>query len=174
MAPVGAGSSPRAARAGSRRRHLLTGAGLVSVGGTLGTAGRYAVEQLLPAGDGVPLGTLVVNLAGAFLLGLLLEGLARSGEETPPRRRWRLLAGTGVLGGFTTYSTFAVETTTLARVGDPLALGYVVLSLVGGMLAVGAGAWCAAGRRPVSRTDVPVDPDTDQPPSGAPRGPVAS
>lgn len=82
---------------------------LVAAGGTGGTAARAAIAQWLPHEGGVPLATLLVNLVGAFLLGLLLETLLRRGPETTRHRALRLTLGTGVLGGFTTYSVLALE-----------------------------------------------------------------
>ena len=61
--------------------------------------------------------TIAVNLLGAFLLGLLLAGLARRGPDTGRRLTLRLLLGTGVLGGFTTYSTFSLDTVALVEGG---------------------------------------------------------
>lgn len=105
----------------------------VAAGGAAGCVARYGLTTVVPT----PLGsTLLVNLVGAFALGLLLEGLARGGD----RPLLRLGAGTGFLGAFTTYSTFAVEIDLLARDGAAvLAVGYAAVSLVGGVLAVFAG-----------------------------------
>ena len=83
--------------------------GLVALGGALGTLARFGVERLLGTSEGLPVGTLTVNLVGAFVLGALIEGLALRGSDAGRRRAARLLAGTGVLGGFTTYSALAVE-----------------------------------------------------------------
>ncbi|MFN7242544.1 MAG: fluoride efflux transporter FluC, partial [Dietzia cercidiphylli] len=83
---------------------LPVAVGLVALGGAVGSALRATVAVMLP---GTPLGaTLAVNVLGAFLLGLVLEWLAASGERLGERRRAgvRLLLGTGVCGGFTTYS----------------------------------------------------------------------
>ncbi len=118
---------------------------LVAVGGALGTAGRAALAQALEPRDGWPWGTLLANVLGAFLLGLLLEALVRRGPETTRVRRARLGLGTGVLGGFTTYSTFAVELERAladARVG--LALGYAATTLTLGLLACVAGVLLGA------------------------------
>jgi CrcB protein len=83
-----------------------------------------------------PWTTFIINVIGAFVLGLLLEGLVRTGEDTGERRLARLGIGTGLLGGFTTYSTFMVETTKLPW---PLAISYVVASVILGGLAAWAG-----------------------------------
>ncbi|AJM76988.1 fluoride efflux transporter CrcB [Rathayibacter toxicus] len=91
--------------------------GVVAVGGAVGTAARYAVALAVPAWSGLPIATIVVNLLGAFLLGVLAEFLAARGPDDGPRRTLRLLVGTGVLGGFTTYSTFSLDTVTLIETG---------------------------------------------------------
>lgn len=83
--------------------------GLVFLGGTLGTAARYLLSTVIPAWQGIPIGTFVINVVGAFVLGVLLEALTRRGPDDGMRRDLRLLVGTGVLGGFTTYSSFAVD-----------------------------------------------------------------
>jgi fluoride exporter len=86
--------------------------------------------------------TLAVNLLGALLLGALLEALARRGPDTGRRRLLRLGLGTGVLGGFTTYSTLAVETATLPTA---LAVAYLAASVLLGAAAALAGV--LLGRR---------------------------
>lgn len=117
---------------------------LVFVGGAVGTFVRYAAE-LLGTPWGLPLPTLGVNLIGAFLLGLLLEGLLRRGPDEGWRQRIRLLLGPGFMGGFTTYSTFAVETTLLTQDGEYVTgFGYAIVSLVFGVAAAAAGVWVAA------------------------------
>jgi CrcB protein len=118
---------------------------LVGVGGALGTLARWAVSTGIPAVAAWPLATLAVNLLGALLLGFLLESLRRRGPETPRLRRWRLGAGTGFCGGFTTYSSLAVELDRLVSGGDAaVALGYAAVSLVGGVLAAVLGIALAA------------------------------
>ena len=118
---------------------------LVGAGGAVGTLARWAVSAQVPAAAGWPLATLVVNLAGSFVLGLLLEALLRRGPETRGLRRWRLGLGTGFCGGFTTYSGFAVELDRLVSGGAPTtALAYAGTSLLGGLLAVGLGVALAA------------------------------
>ncbi|NHN54780.1 CrcB family protein [Calidifontibacter sp. DB0510] len=110
--------------------------GLVFVGGCAGTAIRAALEDAAPAHGGWPWATFLINLVGAFLLAALLEVLGR-GPDVGIRRRIRLGVGTGLLGGFTTYSTFAVEITGL---GVASAIGYAVATVCLGVLAAAAGA----------------------------------
>ncbi|QDO86966.1 CrcB family protein [Ornithinimicrobium ciconiae] len=114
--------------------------GVVTLGGALGTLSRYAVTQAVPATHQIPWATLMVNLSGAFLLGLLLERLARTGPETPARRLARLGLGTGLLGGFTTYSALALEVHDLVGTGHlGLALGYGIGSVCAGLVSCAAG-----------------------------------
>lgn len=130
----------------ARPLHLrVSSVALVLLGGTLGTAGREAVSLAVPPADGVPWGTLVVNLVGAFALGVLLDSLARRGPDLGARRAWRLLLGTGVLGGFTTYSALAVDTATLlgdGRTGS--ATAYALGTVLVGAVASGAGVLAAS------------------------------
>lgn len=112
--------------------------GLVFVGGSIGTAARYLLSTVIPSWQGIPLATFAVNVVGAFALGLLLEALIRRGPDEGVRRDLRLLLGTGVLGGFTTFSTFAVESDAL--VGGGVA-GFLLYA--GGTLVVGAAASAA-------------------------------
>lgn len=110
-------------------------------GGALGTALRYAVEEAWVHGDtGWPVATFVVNVVGAFVLGLLLEMLMRRGPDTGRRRSIRLLLGTGFCGAFTTYSTFALETVRLAENGAvATGVAYAAVSVVAGAVAAFAG-----------------------------------
>lgn len=118
---------------------------LVALGGAMGTAARYLVSSTLDPVQGWPLATLGENVLGAFLLGLLLEALVRHGDETPGTRRLRLTVGTGLLGGFTTFSSLALETERLLVDGAVgTASGYAVASLVLGMLACLGGVVLAA------------------------------
>ena len=82
---------------------------VVSIGGGLGSVARYALSRLITdPRDGFPVATLVTNLLGCFLLGLLVPSQSRRCGGPSPLLRPAL--GTGVLGGFTTFSTFAFET----------------------------------------------------------------
>lgn len=117
---------------------------LVALGGAAGSLARHGVERLLGTSDGLPVGTLTVNLVGAFVLGALLEWLATRGSDVGRRRAARLLVGTGFLGGFTTYSALAVEADILLRDGRvTLALVYVLTTVVVGLLATLAGVLSA-------------------------------
>lgn len=140
---------------------------LVAIGGSLGAAAREVVEQAMPAShNGFPGATLAINLSGAFLLGLVLEAMARIGEHTGGRKRARLIIGTGFLGAYTTYSTFALEADLLVRAGHQLsAVGYVLLTAVGGLVAAAAGVAVSAGRRLPPTRQLPMDPDVDSEPT---------
>lgn len=124
----------------SRLRPALLGP--IVAGGTVGTAVRNFIESTFEAGaDGFPWATLAINVSGAFLLGALLELLVLLGPDRGWRRTARLGLGTGLLGGYTTYSTFVVETVQLGGQGRLVAaLAYDVASLVAGFLAALAAA----------------------------------
>ncbi|MGJ9414338.1 fluoride efflux transporter FluC [Aeromicrobium sp. CF4.19] len=96
----------------------------VAAGGALGTLGRHAVVTWTGEVGGLPLGTLVVNLVGSLLLGVVVAMLGSS--------PWRMALGTGVLGGFTTYSALAVETHELMGPEPGLALAYAATTILGG------------------------------------------
>ncbi|HSO95459.1 MAG TPA: fluoride efflux transporter CrcB [Acidimicrobiia bacterium] len=120
---------------------------LVALGGAVGAAARYGLLQAFPVQPGrLPLTTGAINVGGAFVLGVLLEWLVRHRDES----HWaRPLVGVGVLGAFTTFSTFAVELARLARDGHTvLAVAYGLGSLVVGIGAVLAGLVAAGWRRP--------------------------
>lgn len=112
---------------------------LVMLGGALGAAGRFWIGEALlrKLGSGIPWGTLAVNLAGSFAAGFVaiwLEG--RGGSAI----YWRALVLVGLLGGLTTYSTLMVETMLMARAQrDAAVLGYMLATLLGGVLLVWAG-----------------------------------
>lgn len=144
----GAGSPPQ-----TRPMHLTPAAlGLVAAGGMAGTAARYAVTLLVPSRDGWPLGTLSVNLVGAFVLGLIIEALARRGPDGGTRRRVRLIVGTGFCGAFTTYSALAVDIDLLLRTGRAItAIAYALTTVVAGFLVCSLGIWIAARRSDTGR-----------------------
>lgn len=124
--------------------------GLVAAGGAVGTALRYAITLVLPAFHGVPVAIFTVNVVGAFLLGVLLETLAELGPDHGVGRRLRLGLGTGVLGGFTTYSTLATDIVTLVQSSIVVAVAYAVGTVIIGGLASISGIVVARRRlRPV-------------------------
>ena len=92
--------------------HLI----LVMAGGALGSAARLLVGRATLAGFGpnFPYGTLTVNLVGGLAMGVLAGILARH----PNSEAWRLLLGVGVLGGFTTFSSFSLDTIALIERGS--------------------------------------------------------
>jgi CrcB protein len=109
---------------------------LVFLGGGLGATLRWAAGLAWPG----PWGVLAVNVVGSALL----AALAHPGVDAPPM--WRLLLGTGVLGGFTTYSTFNLDVLTLLQRGRPgAALGLAAATGLG-CLAGAALAYAVAGR----------------------------
>lgn len=121
----------------------------VFAGGVVGTGSRYGIEVLLPHdGAAWPWATFLINLAGAFILGALLEGLVCLGDDSGWRLRARLCAGTGGCGAFTTYSTFALEAVLLGRNGHVgAAVSYGVVSVVLGVVCAWLGIVAASRLR---------------------------
>jgi CrcB protein len=116
---------------------------LVCAGGAVGTGARYlvAIWTARQFGTGFPYGTLLVNIGGSFLLGFLMH-VGTTSEILSPALRLALT--TGVLGGFTTYSTFNYETTAYVRDGAwflaTANVGLtVVLCFAAGLLGIAAG-----------------------------------
>jgi CrcB protein len=113
----------------------------VFAGGGVGTLLRTVVGLLAPPVDAVPVATIGINVVGAFALGLLLAELAHRGHDVGRRRTVRLLLGTGLLGGFTTFSALAVDTAALLGTRRPVeALAYGAGSVLAGVLAAALGA----------------------------------
>lgn len=131
VAPGAPGGRPR-------RRWTLA---LIGVGGAAGTLMRFGIEAAVPVGgNGWPWPTFLINIAGALVLAALLELLVLTGPDSGWRRRLRLTVGTGMLGGFTTYSSFMVEAALLGGTGQYLiALGYASMSVVLGFTAAWVG-----------------------------------
>ncbi|WP_104173626.1 CrcB family protein [Arthrobacter sp. Y81] len=147
--------------------HLHPGFVLVVItGGVFGALARYGLSSALPSPGGWPLPTLIINLAGALLLGALLEALVRRGPDAGRLRFIRLLAGTGFMGAFTTYSALALETNTLLGTGRTTdAVIYVAATVIGGAVATVAGIRVAAGhhtRMTTRRHDATLPPDRQE------------
>lgn len=112
---------------------LLTDLILVALGGALGACARFWLSGLVArrVGETFPWGTLAVNVSGSFAIGLLAAGLLTvDGVGEPWRATWLLLVA-GVLGSYTTVSSFSLQTLALARAGEPWRAALnVILSLV--------------------------------------------
>ncbi len=112
---------------------------LLIVFGAAGTLARYGLEGWLQnrAGSGFPVGTLTVNLSGCLLLGLVGQFALNHIAISPDLRAGITI---GFFGAFTTFSTFAWETTHLLKDGDwKRAVGYIAFSVLGGLAAMLAG-----------------------------------
>ena len=112
---------------------------LVAIGGALGAVARAMLSAAIHARwpSTLPWGTIVVNLAGCLILGLL-AGVLQSRPHLNPS--WRAFGAVGVLGAFTTFSTFEHETLVLLQRGDlAAALANVTISVIAGLTAVWAG-----------------------------------
>lgn len=118
---------------------------VVAAGGAAGALGRYAAGVAWPqAPGGFPWSTFAVNVAGCFAIGLLLAALTELGAVPHPMLRPFL--GTGVLGGFTTFSAYAVEGERLLATGAlGTASAYLAGTLVLALVAVQAGLSAARG-----------------------------
>lgn len=115
---------------------------LVAAGGAIGAGARYGLTLAIGrlTLGGVPVAIVLANVLGSFLMGMLVSALAlRDGGEG-----WRLFAAIGLLGGFTTFSSFSLEAVLLWQRGEPTAaIGYVaasvLLSLAGLVLGLAIG-----------------------------------
>ncbi|MEV5442306.1 CrcB family protein [Streptomyces sp. NPDC052644] len=118
--------------------------GAVAVGGALGAGARYGMAVALPAvPGGFPWATLWTNVIGCALMGVFA---VLADEVWRPHRLLRPLVGTGMLGGFTTFSTYALETRALLERGRTVtASGYLAGTLVAALLAVAVAAWATRG-----------------------------
>jgi CrcB protein len=109
---------------------------LVFIGGGIGSALRHGVNQAAAQflGSGFPYGTLTVNIVGSFIMGLLAGYFAFKGEASQP---WRLFLATGIVGGFTTFSAFSLDTAMIYERGQMvMALVYVLVSVGISLLAL--------------------------------------
>ncbi|HEX4635584.1 MAG TPA: fluoride efflux transporter CrcB [Rhizomicrobium sp.] len=112
----------------------------VGVGGGLGALLRYYVASLVqPAGYLFNWGIFFVNISGGFVMGLIVEGSALKFNLSPDLRAFLTV---GVLGGYTTFSTFSLDSALLLQRGAYLqATGYIIGSVVLSILALYAGLW---------------------------------
>ena len=111
---------------------------VIAVGGALGSLARWGLSQLFPHdGSGFPWATFDANVSGCLLLGVLMALIA---DVLPPSRYLRPFLGVGVLGGYTTFSTYLLDVRNLLASGAAgTAAGYLVGSLLAGTAAVWVG-----------------------------------
>jgi CrcB protein len=109
---------------------------LVGIGGAIGSVLRYAA-YLLVTTKHFPLATLVINIIGSFIIGLVLSV---SLKDEAFLNNWKLFLATGICGGFTTFSAFTAENVVLLQNGKYfIALIYIVLSIILGIVAAWLG-----------------------------------
>ncbi|WP_216590556.1 fluoride efflux transporter CrcB [Streptomyces brasiliscabiei] len=138
---------------------------VVALGGAIGAVARYAASLLWPTGTtGFPWTTFWVNVTGCFVIGFFMVAIT---EVWTVHRLVRPFFGTGVLGGFTTFSTYAVDIQRLIEEGRPAtALAYLAATLLAALTAVGLAAATAGRVLPTAATGAtgparptgPVDP----------------
>lgn len=126
----------------------------IALGGMLGAGARHALDLHVPAWVGFPWATFLANTSGCLLIGMLMVRLDGGGRAHPLTRPF---LGVGLLGGYTTYSTYAVQASVMLIEERPiLALVYLFSTLAAAMLAVVLGVLLARGlthlpRRPARR-----------------------
>ncbi len=147
------------ARHDTPRSHGLSALVAIAAGGALGTLARYGVERGLPTPpDRFPWATFTVNVVGSFLLGAVVTLVV---ERWPTDRFLRPFGAVGFCGGFTTFSTLAVEVDQRVQHGRAgLATAYLAVTLVAGLAAALAGISLSRGRilPPAGAPEIP-DPD---------------
>ncbi|MFE3192528.1 fluoride efflux transporter CrcB [Nocardia sp. NPDC059240] len=108
--------------------------GVIALGGAVGAVARYGVSRWLPQRGAIPWQTLAVNVIGCFLIGVLMVCIT---EIWVAHRLLRPFLGVGILGGFTTMSTYATEVRTLLESGRiGYGIGYLGGTVVTGLLSV--------------------------------------
>ncbi len=134
----------------SRRESAVT-LGLIGLGGAVGSLLRYLLSQAIPSPGGLPIGILIINIVGAFLLGAFVGYLAVRGTRDLREQRLRLLVATGLMGGFTTYSSFADDSALLLDQGR---LTATVLYMAATLILGGFASWLGIiSGRALSRDD---------------------
>jgi len=113
--------------------------GLIAIGGAIGACSRYLVSEFCVTlfGRSFPYGTLTVNIAGSFIMGLLIAAVENEWLAPYP---WRQIVGLGFLGALTTFSTFSMDNVLLMQQGAFMKMGFNVLLNV--LLSISA-AWFA-------------------------------
>lgn len=142
MAPAARCSRPDEGNAGGRPVSVLVVVALSAAGG-LGAVARLVLDGFLRSRvrAAYPLGTTLINITGSFLLGVI-TGLALAHVLSS---EWRLIVGTGFLGGYTTFSTASFETVRLAQQGRYAAcLANAFVMFVVAFLVAGLGLWCGS------------------------------
>jgi CrcB protein len=115
----------------------------VCLGGAIGTGARYLLSEWAVAtlGTAFPWGTFLVNAIGSFLVAIVVYAGVEASAISPTMR---LALGTGVMGGFTTYSTFSFETMRFLESGSPALAGLYVAATVLVCLGACMAGWAAA------------------------------
>lgn len=120
---------------------MISTIGVVALGGAIGATMRYGVNvgAVYYLGHGYPWGTMIVNILGSFLMGIMIGKFAQMEQVSP---ELKTLLTTGFLGAFTTFSTFSLDFITLSERGEYIqATGYLLGSVLLGILALALGLW---------------------------------
>ncbi len=120
---------------------MISTIGIVALGGALGAVARYGVNigAVHILGHGFPWGTLVVNVIGSFMMGVLIVKFSQMNQVS---QELRTLCTTGFLGAFTTFSTFSLDGVTLWERGDMLhAAAYLAASVIISIVALFFALW---------------------------------
>lgn len=112
---------------------------MIVLGGLVGGFFRYVLETVIPTPMSLPLGTFVINMLGSFLLGFIYQ----MADERAWKSWVRLALGTGMMGAFTTFSTFSLELSELMHLHYDWVLAYGLVSIIGGVICVMLGEWAA-------------------------------
>ncbi len=135
---------------------------IVMAGGALGTLARYLASLVaIPISARLPWGTILVNISGSFLIGLFGTLTLASGRY-PVSENWRLFVMIGICGGYTTFSSFSLQTLDLLRSGAPgraaiNVVASVVLCLVAVALGHYAGAALNGGATQIAQAQIEED-----------------
>ncbi len=123
---------------------------VIGLGGAIGANARYWLGRWISSlswGEHFPWGTVIANVSGSMLLAAFFVLLTE--KFTAPQKGWLLFLGTGFCGSYTTFSTFGVETFKMLEQGRyGAALGYVVVSVLAGFMAVAVTFWALRGGLP--------------------------